>query len=178
MMLVIVRDWRRSRQAGAAPEGRLAGAVILLPADQLPVAEGGPSGRGGPPGGMALAGARCAGRDGRPAAATPPVGGPRYPTSASWLNAVGDFVSTPTQRRLRRKRVHSAAGPEQATARYIRKHNAPSGGHSDGSGPPTPSAPSPTGCRNLRMSQHRRQPVQQHDGRLSQINFMSFSLCG
>jgi hypothetical protein len=38
------------------------------------------------------------------------------PTSASWLNATEDFVSTPTRRRLRRGMLQAAADPEQPTA--------------------------------------------------------------
>jgi len=45
------------------------------------------------------------------------------PTSASWLNAVENFFSVLTRRRLKRGAFHSIADLQAAINRYIREHN-------------------------------------------------------
>jgi transposase len=45
------------------------------------------------------------------------------PTSASWLNAVENFFSVLTRRRLKRGVFHSIADLQAAINRYIREHN-------------------------------------------------------
>jgi transposase len=46
------------------------------------------------------------------------------PTSASWLNAVENFFSTLTRKRIRRGSFHSIADLQAAINRYLAEHNA------------------------------------------------------
>jgi hypothetical protein len=46
------------------------------------------------------------------------------PTSASWLNAVENFFSTLTRKRIRRGSFHSIIDLQAAIKRYVAEHNA------------------------------------------------------
>lgn len=75
------------------------------------------------------------------------------PTSGSWLNAVENFFSVLTRKRIRRGSFHSLVDLQAAIKRYLAEHNAQQG-PSSGRHPPPRSCQAQQTARILRMSQN------------------------